>query len=75
MKHRELIQHNLILKQDNLFLKEELGKKYTDNVIGGDGGLKETMDLIRRVAPSSSTILLLGETGVGKEIARRQRSR
>ena len=68
MKHRELEQNNLTLKQDNLFLKEELGKKYSGNVIGGEGGLKETMDLIRRIAPSSSTILLLGETGVGKEV-------
>ena len=68
MKHRELERNNFILKQDNLFLKEELGKKYTGNVIGGEGGLKETMDFIRRIAPSSSAVLLLGETGVGKEV-------
>ncbi|MGL1894259.1 MAG: sigma-54 dependent transcriptional regulator [Spirochaetaceae bacterium] len=68
MKHRELELNNLTLKQDNLFLKKELSKKYTGNVIGSEGGLKETMDLIRRIAPSPSTILLLGETGVGKEV-------
>jgi len=37
-------------------------------VIGADFGLKETMHLVQQVAAMNSPVLLLGETGVGKEL-------
>ncbi len=39
-----------------------------DDVIGADAGLRDVMDLAHRAAPLSSTVLLLGETGVGKDV-------
>ncbi len=39
-----------------------------DDVIGADAGLRDVMDLALRAAPLSSTVLLLGETGVGKDV-------
>ncbi len=37
-------------------------------IIGADSGLKQTMEKAAMVAPLSSTVLLSGETGTGKEI-------
>ena len=37
-------------------------------IIGADFGLRPVIDLVRRVAPSDSPVLLLGETGVGKDV-------
>ncbi len=39
-----------------------------DNVIGSCPKLREAVELARRVAPQNSPILLVGETGTGKEI-------
>ncbi len=39
-----------------------------DNVIGSSPKLREAVELARRVAPQDSPILLVGETGTGKEI-------
>jgi transcriptional regulator with GAF, ATPase, and Fis domain len=68
LQHRELERINLSLKQDNIYLNQELKKRYSGKVIGSEGGLKETMDMIHRIGPTSATVLLLGETGVGKEV-------
>jgi two-component system response regulator HupR/HoxA len=39
-----------------------------DRLIGVDGGLREAVALARRVLESDTTVLLLGETGTGKEL-------
>lgn len=67
-KFRELLKLRDALAEDNQFLKDELSLKTEREIIGADSGLKEVMDLVRTVAPSKSTILLIGETGVGKEV-------
>ncbi|MBT6615030.1 MAG: sigma-54-dependent Fis family transcriptional regulator, partial [Deltaproteobacteria bacterium] len=46
----------------------ELYRMTGDKIIGSDFGLKETMELVDRVAQTNSPVLLLGETGVGKEV-------
>ena len=38
------------------------------HIVGGDAGLKPTLDLARRAAQSDATVLLHGETGSGKEL-------
>lgn len=40
-------------------------------VIGGELGLKSVMEMVRMVSPINSPVLLLGETGVGKEVIAR----
>ncbi len=37
-------------------------------IIGRDGGLANVLTLVRQVAPLANTVLLLGETGTGKEL-------
>lgn len=39
--------------------------------LGGDPAMKETINLIRRVAPTPSTVLITGESGTGKEVVAR----
>jgi transcriptional regulator with GAF, ATPase, and Fis domain len=39
-----------------------------DEIIGAEYGLKEIMEMVRKVSPLDSPVTLLGETGVGKEV-------
>jgi transcriptional regulator with GAF, ATPase, and Fis domain len=68
LSHEELIRLKDIVVDDNLYLHQELRRSSGDEIIGGDFGLKRVMELVRQVAPLSSPVLLLGETGVGKEL-------
>ena len=67
-RYRELIELKDLLADDNQYLHEELLRISGDEIIGADFGLKSVMKNVRQVAPLSSPVLLLGETGVGKEI-------
>jgi DNA-binding NtrC family response regulator len=40
-------------------------------IVGNSRALKQVLELVRTVAPSDSTVLLLGETGTGKELIAR----
>lgn len=42
-----------------------------DGIIGSDGGLRNACQMALSVAPSDSTVLILGETGTGKELIAR----
>src|ERR1700729_1926850 len=56
------------LREENRQLKEELGRKYRwDNIIGRSPGMQAIFATVMRVAPSRATVLLAGESGVGKD--------
>jgi len=42
-----------------------------EEIIGASGALREVLDLVRTVAPTDSTALIVGETGTGKELIAR----
>jgi transcriptional regulator with GAF, ATPase, and Fis domain len=67
-RYRELQVLKDLLADDNRYLHEELQKISGDEIVGADFGLKEVMKDVRSVAALSSPVLLLGDTGVGKEI-------
>lgn len=71
LQYREVQRYKELLEDDNLYLKKELCRAWDDNVIGAERGLKESMTLIHQVAPTDSPVLLLGPTGVGKELMAR----
>ncbi|MBE9520976.1 MAG: sigma 54-interacting transcriptional regulator [Proteobacteria bacterium] len=67
-RYRELLELKELLVDDNQYLQEELQRISGDEIIGSDFGLKAVMENVRSVAPLSSPVLLLGDTGVGKEV-------
>src|SRR5271156_6533166 len=57
------------LQQENLLLKRRLeGTFEIEGIIGQDPAIQEVIRLVRRVAPSNSTVLIQGESGTGKEV-------
>lgn len=68
LRYRELQSLRDTLADDNLYLQNELRTLSGGEVIGAEYGLKRVMELVRQVAPLHSPVLLMGETGTGKEI-------
>jgi len=68
MRHQEIINLKMRLEEDNLQLMRDLSASVETEVVGADAGLKNVMMMVNKVAPLQSTVLLLGETGVGKEV-------
>jgi transcriptional regulator with GAF, ATPase, and Fis domain len=68
LKHMEVIRFKDMLADDNRYLFDELRSVSGDEIIGSDFGLKGAMEMVRQVAPLDSPVLLLGETGTGKEV-------
>ena len=60
------------LAQEKLYLEEEIrSDRGFERIIGKSAPLKHILELVDTVAPSDSTVLLLGETGTGKELVAR----
>jgi transcriptional regulator with GAF, ATPase, and Fis domain len=68
LAHQELLHYRDLLLDDNRFLQRELSHGVIDDIIGERGGLRNVMEMVRQVASFNNTVLLLGETGVGKEV-------
>ncbi len=68
LAHREVNQLKDMLIDDNRYLQQELMHKSGDNIIGSNFGLKGVMEMVRQVADLDSPVLLLGETGTGKDL-------
>jgi formate hydrogenlyase transcriptional activator len=60
------------LQQQNLYLQEEIKKEYNfEEIIGASAPLRNVLHHVTEVAPTDSTVLILGETGTGKELIAR----
>jgi two-component system nitrogen regulation response regulator NtrX len=57
------------LRRENRQLRSALETRH--HVVGESAGLRAIMDQVRRAAPTSATVLILGESGVGKELIAR----
>jgi formate hydrogenlyase transcriptional activator len=68
LKYREISRLRDLLADDNRYLRHELRNISGDHIIGTDFGLKNAMEMVRQVSPLNSPVLILGETGVGKEL-------
>ncbi len=72
LAYREISQLKDKLAQEKLYLEEEIRSEMNfENIIGNSPALKHVLELVETVAPSDSTVLLLGETGTGKELIAR----
>ncbi|MGC2404048.1 MAG: sigma 54-interacting transcriptional regulator [Acidobacteriaceae bacterium] len=60
------------LAQQKLYLEDEIrGEMDFEGIVGQSSALRHVLNLVETVAPSDSTVLLLGETGTGKELIAR----
>jgi DNA-binding NtrC family response regulator len=60
------------LRDENRKLREELDHRYQfDNIIGRSPAMREIFATVERVAPTRATVLLAGESGVGKDMIAR----
>jgi DNA-binding NtrC family response regulator len=60
------------LRDENQKLREELGWRYEfDNLVGRSPAMREIFATVNRVAPTRATVLLAGESGVGKDMIAR----
>jgi transcriptional regulator with GAF, ATPase, and Fis domain len=68
LAHREVLRLRDRLADDNRYLHRELLRLSGDEIVGADFGLRDVMHKVRQVAPTESPVLLMGETGVGKDV-------
>jgi len=68
LKHLELLKLRDQLKNDNRQLQNELLRISGDHVIGKDEGLRGVMEAVNQVSHLSTPVLLIGDTGSGKEV-------
>jgi len=66
--HNATEHHSLV--RENRGLRETL--RTSGSIIGNSAALRQVMDMVSRVAGSNASVLLLGETGTGKEVTARQ---
>ena len=60
------------LRAENQYLRQQLDRRYGfEGLIGRSAAMRELGTLLETVAPTTSTILVLGETGTGKELVAR----
>jgi transcriptional regulator with GAF, ATPase, and Fis domain len=68
LAHEDVLRYQAILLDDKHFLNRELNRPSSDEIIGANTGLRNVMEMVRQVAPLNNTVLILGETGTGKEM-------
>src|SRR6266446_6233306 len=57
-------------EQENRSLRQQIDERYgLENILGESIALREVLDTIRQIAPSSANVLIEGESGTGKELA------
>ncbi len=58
---------------ENMYLRQELETKIEfELVIGQSPAMQKVLDIVRRVSPTESTVLITGESGTGKELIARE---
>jgi two-component system response regulator PilR (NtrC family) len=62
----------LALREENLRLRRELLRVFAaQNIVGHSRPIESILEMVRTVAPTTSTVLITGESGTGKELVAR----
>jgi DNA-binding NtrC family response regulator len=67
LKVERALEHRRVLARLNAYDRDAVVPKF-ENIVGESQPMKEIFRTIEKVAPSNATVLILGETGVGKEL-------
>ena len=72
LAYEEITRLKNKLAEEKLYLEEEFRSEMGfERIIGSSPALRHVLQMVETVAPSDSTVLLLGETGTGKELIAR----
>ena len=68
LRYQEVLKLKEMVDAENRDLNRELRYFSGDEIVGAEYGLNGVMEMVRQVAPLNSPVMLLGETGAGKEV-------
>ena len=72
LAYREITELKEKLEKENVYLRDEIRTEANfEEIVGESAGLKHVLQQLEIVAPTDSTVLILGETGTGKELIAR----
>jgi formate hydrogenlyase transcriptional activator len=72
LEHQQVTESRDRLEEQTLYLREEIRTEHNfEEIIGESHVLKRVLSQVETVAPTDSTVLILGETGTGKELIAR----
>ena len=72
LDYRQIVEAREQLAQQGLYLKEELRTEHDfEEIVGESPAILRVLKQVETVAPTDSTVLILGETGTGKELIAR----
>jgi len=72
LAYREISELKDKLAQEKVYLEDEIRSELNfEHIIGSSPALRRVLELVETVASSDSTVLLLGDTGTGKELIAR----
>jgi PAS domain S-box-containing protein len=70
--HEEIERLNRLLEVESRYLREEVGFAISQKeIVGRSEGIKSVLRMVEQVGPTDTTVLILGETGTGKELVAR----
>jgi formate hydrogenlyase transcriptional activator len=72
LAYRQIADLKDKLAQEKLYLEDEIRSQMNfDSIVGSSAALQKVLRQVETVAPTDSTVLIYGETGVGKELVAR----
>jgi formate hydrogenlyase transcriptional activator len=72
LAYRQIAELKDKLAQEKLYLEDEIRSQMNfDSIVGRSAPLRKVLQQVETVAPTDSTVLIYGETGVGKELVAR----
>src|SRR6266566_2765323 len=70
--YEEIARLRARLEEENRYLQEEIKTEHNfEEITGQSPGMKQVFKMIETVAPTDATVLIIGETGTGKELVAR----